>query len=121
MKVQLRNAKRKADSLDKEIQTEDVQFFGSGSEHPSNAASQKAGLASKNSLLSEQNRDGSPRSGRNHDGLLNDSSTAMNTLAPNNQSLLVDTSGMVHNESLDVHPDSPGMRSQRLRGVKDPI
>jgi hypothetical protein len=40
-------------------------------------------------------------------GLLNDSSTAMNTLAPNNQSLLVDTSGMVHNQSLDAgNPDA---------------
>ena len=52
----------------------------------------------------------------------------MNTLAPQNQSLLVETSGMVHNQSIDVNPDgmseggnSPGMRSQRLRGIHDPI
>jgi hypothetical protein len=52
----------------------------------------------------------------------------MNTLAPQNQSLLVDTSGMVHNQSIDVNPEgmseggnSPGMRSQRLRGIHDPI
>ena len=71
------------------------------------------GAMSRNSLVSETHKEGSVRSGANAhhmvdgSGLLNDSSTAMNTLAPNNQSLLVDTSGMVHNQSLDAgNPDA---------------
>lgn len=119
----------------KEIQTDEVKFYEKGaSDHQSMNREVLQGAMSRNSLVSETHKEGSVRSGANPhhmadgSGLLNDSSTAMNTLAPNNQSLLVDTSGMVHNQSLDAgNPDaqseahSPGMRSQRLKGVNDPI